>query len=166
MKHLIGEGYNSESVGSTTPPPRHPPRILPQSRRNRPPRPQTACPSPPKVPLAFRDNLAISRADPRLTKVDEDKGYHAEKGVHGVQSPADELLKDRSRHADPVVLRQLALMTLTKSQFVAVDKDTPRARKGKGMISGGYSQGTGPQLIPKAALYMTTQTTTALGVIA
>lgn len=43
---------------------------------------------------------------------------------------------------------------------VAVDKDTPFALNGKGMISGGYSQGTGPQLMPNAALYMMTQMTT------
>ena len=43
---------------------------------------------------------------------------------------------------------------------VAVDRDTPFALNGKGIISGGYSHGTGPQLIPNEALYMITQMTT------
>ena len=33
-----------------------------------------------------------------------------------------------------------------KNQLVAVDNDTPFARKVNGMISGGYNHGIGPQL--------------------
>lgn len=38
------------------------------------------------------------------------------------------------------------------TQFVAVEIDTPLTRTGRGMISGGYNHGIGPQLNPKALL--------------
>ena len=40
--------------------------------------------------------------------------------------------------------------TQLKAQFVAVDSETPLTRTAKGIISGGYSHGIGPQLKPKA----------------
>lgn len=55
-------------------------------------------------------------------------------------------------------------MSQLNAQLVAVDSDTPFARTERGIISGGYSHGIGPQLYPKAALNMITQMTTAFGV--
>ena len=77
------------------------------------------------------------------TGLTEHEGNAAEEGVHGVQSPCYQLLQERSGDSDPVVLARHQpcpgknLCRRTKSQFVAVDRETPLARKGNGMISGG-----------------------------
>lgn len=87
--------------------------------------------------------------------------------MHGVQAPSDELLEERCRDSDPVVLQSASKETEavkhTKSQFfrqqvaksggrtVAVDIDTPFALAALGKISGGYSQGIGPQELRKAS---------------
>ena len=72
--------------------------------------------------------------------------------------------------------------TQLKAQLVAVESETPFTLTARGMISGGcgkrvsllyailargltYNHGMGPQEKPNAALYATTQMTTAVGVI-
>ena len=73
----------------------------------------------------------------------QDERNAAKERVHEVEPPSDELLELRSRHPDPVVLGLVSRVSfkdtepLTKSQLVAVDRETPFALNGSGMISGG-----------------------------
>ena len=55
----------------------------------------------------FRDTgstLRVSWIQTDDVELAQNKGDSAEKRVHGIQSPADQFLEERSCYADPVVL--------------------------------------------------------------